>query len=101
MSDNLTIANPQSDAYASAYAIQVTPVVGPDGLALYLKDDGRTTTWPCRASLYDTAEEAAQALLLAALPSEYEDEEGVYLRVVHVELNATVEVVAQAVPQAA
>jgi hypothetical protein len=102
MSDNLTIASSQSHTYASAYAIQVTPSVGiEDGLTPFLSDDGLTTTWPCKASLYDTAEDAYQALLQATLPIEFESDDGAYLRVVRLELNAKVEVVAMAVGKAA
>lgn len=96
MSEMESVATSQSYAYASAYAIQVIPTISYDdgAHALFLAEDGATTVWPCMAELFDSAEDAQKKLLTATLPSEYEGDDGAYMRVVHLILNAKVEVVA-------
>lgn len=95
MSEMESVATSQSYAYASAYALQVIPTISyQDGVhALFLAEDGTTTVWPCTAKLFDSAEDAQRELLSATLPSEYEEDDGAYMRVVHLVLNAKVEVV--------
>lgn len=96
MSETNSVATSQSYAYASAYAIQVIPTVcyKNDKLASFLTEDGETTVWPCMADLFDSEEEAKKRLLTATLPSEHEGDDGAYLRVVYLVLNAEVQVVA-------
>jgi hypothetical protein len=95
MSEMESVATSQSYAYADTYAIQVIPTISYDNgaLALFLAEDGATTVWPCMAELFDSAEDAQEKLLTATLPSEYEEDDGAYMRVVHLVLNAKVEIV--------
>ena len=73
MSEEKMIAETQSYAYASAYAIQVIPSENNEqttnDLPLYLAEDGATTCWPCDAWLFDTFEDTARELMKLGEPN--------------------------------
>ena len=82
----------QSYTYASAYAIQTTPITDTeeDGLcANFLGTDGLDTTWPCDAMYFDDPEHA-----LAKLWTLHDHKHsGGYPRVVRLNLCCKVEAV--------
>jgi hypothetical protein len=83
-------------AYASAYAIQVIHTYHDEGdLAPFLTESGLiTTTWACKALMFDTEDKAVEKMLTAEIPMECQGDEGAYLRVVRIDLTAEVEIVA-------
>lgn len=88
-------ANVQSVAYASAYAIQIVSSINYDdgAQALFLEASGTATAWPHMAWQFDTVEDARREQLTAALPVEYEHDEGAFLRVVKLDFSVDVKVV--------
>lgn len=88
------IADSQSFAYASAYAIQVIPLNKVKAHVAFLADDGLPTEWPCRAKHFDSVEEAEQYKLTVQFSGIYE-EKTTRLEVVQISLNATIRAVSQ------
>lgn len=82
-------------AYATAYAIQIIHIHHDDnGLAPFLTESGLTTIWPCQAMLFDSDSIAIEKMLSIDMPIECEGEDNAYLRVVELELNSNVRVIA-------
>ena len=86
-------------AYASMYAIQLSPITNheEDGVyATFLTKDGTETCWPCRAKWFDEPEEAL-AKLWTIKRTRFKGADGLtYPRVVKLELGCKIQAVSLA-----
>lgn len=67
MSNETRTARVQSGVYAKSYAILTHPIHPDYGVPAFMSRTG-TTTWPCRARLFDTAGDAIATKIALGLP---------------------------------
>jgi hypothetical protein len=85
----------QAYSYASAYAIQTTPIANDeDGIEItnFIAENPSVgeTSWASSAMLFDTPEEALAKLITLKLPRERRNDGVTYPRVVRVELKCDI-----------